>query len=249
MVKKVIWMVSGNKGGVGKSLLCLALASALEARGEAYSVLDGDGRVGDVYGIFLRKCPTRLADFRELRPDAINCRQDEVYENMIHQLLSVSDHLIVNTPDGADSTLVKWFDMTLRHTESYGYQFKLLYMMSDRPDGLDLLPELAKRFAYLLPIRNLYFGPIKLFSLFNEKYSYMFRSIIDFPKLRGAEVRMLFDLKTYPWAAINDKRQDSQTYSIQAIVRNRLLKWQAAVSESISNIIDGDEIANIKSLF
>ena len=242
-------MVSGNKGGVGKSLLCLALASSLEARGEAYSVLDGDGRVGDVYGIFLRKCPTRLADFRELRPDAINCRQDEVYENMIHQMLTVSDHLVINTPDGADSTLVKWFDMTLKHTESYGYQFKLLYMMSDRPDGLDMLPDLAKRFAYLLPIRNLYFGSVDLFSLFNEKYAYMFRSIIDFPKLRAAEVRMLFDLKTYPWEAINLKRKDTNTLSIPSIERARLLKWQLEVSEKISNIIDGDEAANIKSQF
>ena len=249
MGKKVIWMISGNKGGVGKSLLCLALASALEARGEAYSVLDGDGRVGDVYGIFLRKIPTRLADFRELRPDAINCRQDEVYENMIHQMLTVSDHLIVNTPDGADSTLIKWFDMTLKHTESNGYQFKLLYMMSDRPDGLDLLPELARRFAYLLPIRNLFFGSVELFSLFNSKYAYMFRSVIDFPKLRGAELRMLFDLKTYPWAAINLKRKDTNTYPIPALVRDRLLKWQESVNEAISNIIDGEEVANIKSQF
>ena len=88
-----------------------------------------------------------------------------------------------------------------------------------------------------------------LFSLFNAKYAYMFRSIIDFPALRGAEVRMLFDLKTYPWAAINLKRQDTNTFPIQAIVRARLLEWHIAVSEEISNIIDGDEVANIKSQF
>lgn len=252
MDKKTVWMVSGNKGGVGKSLFCLALASALETRGERYAVLDGDGRTGDVYATFLRKCPARLADFRELRPELHNCRQDEVYETMIHQMLKTSSHLIINTPDGADSTLVKWFDMTLKHTESYGYQFKLMYLMSDRPDGLDMLPDLAARFAYFFPIRNLYFGRVELFTSFNNKYAQMFRSIIDFPVLRGEEIRMLFDLKTYPLEAINLKRdiksKESSTFALPALTRSRLLNWQMTVNEVISDIIDGDEVANIKNI-
>lgn len=242
--QKIVWMVSGNKGGVGKSLLCLALASALEMRGEQYAVMDGDGRTGDVYDTFLRKCPARWADFRELRPESHNCRQDEVYETMIHQMMQTSPHLIINTPDGADSILMKWFDMTLKHTESCGYQFKLMYLMSDRPDGLDMLPGLAERFAYLFPIRNLYFGGIDLFVAFNNSYARRFREVVDFPALRGEEVRLLFDLKTFPAEAINLKRGAG---ALPTIIRARYLAWQIQVNEVLSNILDGDEIANVKA--
>lgn len=246
--QKIIWMISGNKGGVGKSLFCLALASALEMREIQYSVLDGDGRTGDVYAAFLHKCPTRLADFRELRPKDHNCSQDEVYETMIHQMMKTCSHLIINTPDGADNILAKWFDMTLKHTELYGYQFKLMYLMSDRPDGLDMLPELALRFCYLFPIRNTHFGGIELFSKFNNSYASIFHNIIDFPVLRKEEVRLLFDLKTHPFEAINLKRTDIEhAFALPAMTRARLFAWQTHICECISNAIDSNEIANVKA--
>lgn len=247
LLNKTVWMVSGNKGGVGKSLCCLALASALELRGELFAVMDGDGRTGDIFHTFLRKCPAQWADFRELRPEAHNCRQDEVYETMIHQLLQTSSHLIINTPDGADSTLMKWFDMTLKHTESSGYQFKLLYLMSERPDGLNMLEGLASRFAFLFPIRNLYFGSDDLFAAFNHSYAHNFRDVLEFPRLRAEEVRMLFDLNTYPSEVLRLRRAksaDGQSFSFSTITRSRLFAWQIEVLESLSAALDGD-VANV----
>lgn len=247
----MVWMVSGNKGGVGKSLFCLALASALELEGRKYAVLDGDGRTGDVYATFLRKCPARLADFRELRPESHYCPQDEVYERMVHQLLKTSEHLIINTPDGADNILQKWFDMTLKHTESCGYQFKLMYLMSDRPDGLDLLPELADRFGYLFPIRNLYFGRPEIFDGFNRFHAHRFHNVVDFPVLRSEEVRMLFDLRTYPTEMMTLKKvtpgSDRKVFASPSLSRARLHRWQYAVNDVLCPIIDGEEIANVKA--
>jgi len=244
--QKTVWMISGNKGGVGKSLFCLALASALEARGASnefkedakYAVLDGDGRTGDVHAIFKRKCPARWADFRELRPDTHNCMADGEYEDLIHRLLVANNHLIINTPDGADKILLKWFDKTLAHTEPNNYRFNLIYLMSDRPDGLESLNDLATRFQYLYPVYNNYFGNESVFSSFNREYKSKFHEVLEFPKLRAEEVRMIFDLKTYPAEAMRLK-------TLPIITQSRLFRWQNQVNTNISELLEGDEKSNV----
>lgn len=240
MVPKTVWMISGNKGGVGKSLFCLALASALDMRNEVFAVLDGDGRTGDVYSSFERKCPARLGDFRELRPESHTCYLDGVYEQVLRQLLRSSPNLIINTPDGADNILTKWFDVTLSHTELNNHHFKFIYLMSDRPDGLDILPELAKRFQFLYPVRNLHFGDPSLFTVFNENYADGFNVVVDLPALRGQEVRMLFNSYTYPAEAIKRRIK-----GIHALSRARLMRWQKSVNETLFDIMDNNDISNL----
>jgi hypothetical protein len=243
---KTIWMVSGNKGGVGKSLFCLSLASALEMLGESYSVLDGDGRVGDVFATFTRKCPARQGDFRQLRPDSHLCKFDSVYEGMLHQLLRGTNDLIVNTPDGADQILSKWFDVTLAHSEPNNIQFKFIYLMSPRPDGLDMLLELAGKFSFLYPIRNLHFGSSDLFAGFNREYARLFNEVIDFPSLRGDEARMLFDLQTYPLAAFSAKQKATQSFCVPVMSRARLFAWQKRVNDALYGLISNKDTSNIK---
>lgn len=240
-----VWMVSGNKGGVGKSLFCMALASALEMHGESYAIFDGDGRAGDVFSNFERKMPARWGDFRELRPESHNCPLDEVYERTIHQLLRASSHLIVNTPDGADKVLSKWFDVTLRHTESHNRLFKFVYLMSDRPDGLEMIPSLTARFQFFYPVRNLYFGDESLFTAFNGTYSHHFEEVIDFPVLRGHEVRMLFDQHLYPYEALV-KKKENEMFLLPSLSRSRILAWQCDVNEAIDNMIANNSMPNVK---
>jgi len=245
MSAKTVWMVTGNKGGVGKSLFCLALASAFEMRGVQFAIFDGDGRTGDVYSTFRRKAPARQGDFRALRPESHLSDLDLVYETQLQQLLAGSPHLIVNAPDGADMVLKKWFDLTLRHTEAGNINFRLVYLMSDRPDGLDMLPQLAESFQFLYPVRNLHFGPQKVFSAFNEQYQPGFKVVIDFPELRAEEVRMLFDLQTSPAEALRLRRA-SGTYAIPVLQRARLHAWQRRVNESVWDMIDNLEMPNLE---
>ena len=237
-------MVTGNKGGVGKSLFCLALASALEEREELFAVLDGDGRTGDVHASFLHKHPSRWADFRELRPESHLCPQDAVYEERVHALLSASQHLIINTPDGADSLLMKWFDQTLQHTESNNLQFRMMYLMSDRPDGLEILPNMATRFLGLYPIRNLHFGHSDRFAVYAMDHERMFHSTLEFPVLRGDEVRLLFDARTYPYEAVRAKTKAGQ-YRWPVLSRARIRNWQRKCSEMLAPVFAAKDQSNI----
>lgn len=246
MDETTVWMITGNKGGVGKSVFCTALASAFEMRQESYAVFDGDGRTGDIYKIFNRKVPARWGDFRELRPESHNCPLDEIYERTLHQLLKGCKHLIVNTPDGADKVLAKWFDVTLRHTESQNRQFKCVYIMSDRPDGLDMLPMLESRFLFLYPIRNLHFGKVEQFGAFNRDYLSHFHHVIDFPAMRYAEARILFDQSLHPIETLRTKVPGKNTFLVSSLSRTRFLNWQCAVNEAIDNMIENRSMPNIK---
>ena len=241
---KNIYMVSGNKGGVGKSLFCLFLASALHNAGRNYAVFDGDGRTGDVFTAFNRRVPAYWGDFRYLRPDSLSCDLVVDYGDAIIKILKNNDDLIVNTPDGADSTLIKWFDTTLKYTEENNCRFKMAYLLSDRPDGLEVLDELILRFSFLHPVRNLHFGTENLFAAFNQKYAGKFNSIIDFPKLRGEEVRMLFDLKTSPFEAMAIKRMPENSFTIPALSRSRIFNWQRNIEYAIENLLDDHGIPN-----
>lgn len=250
MADKTVWMISGNKGGVGKSLFSLALASAFEMRGERFAVFDGDGRTGDVYAAFKRKTPARQGDFRDLRPESHLCRLDGQYEAQLHQLLSGSPNVIVNTPDGADTVLMKWFDVTLSHTEQANVDFRMVYLLSDRPDGLEILPDLAQRFSFLYPVRNLHFGPPKLFSAFNQAYMPGFKVVLDMPALRGDEVRLLFDKSMYPAEVLRLKKSGTadggERFAVHTLQRARILAWQRAINEIAWDMADNKEVPNLE---
>ncbi len=211
-----------------------------------YAVLDGDGRTGDVLASFSRRVPVLQGDFRELRPESHACPFDTVYAGMLVTLLRASDHLIINTPDGADSVLMQWFKKTLHHAESNNVRFKFVYLMSPRPDGLEILHDLRKMFQFFYPVRNLHFGDASVFTSFNDQYAPFFREIIDFPSLRGAETAMLFDLKTHPAEAIKLRRREAESLTIPVLSRSRLLRWQNKINETIADMIDNEEIPTIK---
>lgn len=250
MTDKTVWMISGNKGGVGKSLFSLALASAFEMRGEQFAIFDGDGRTGDVFAAFRRKCPARQGDFRDLRPDSHLCSLDGQYESQLQQLLGGSPHVIVNTPDGADKVLMKWFDVTLSHTEQANVNFRMVYLMSDRPDGLEILPELAQRFQFLYPVRNLHFGAPKLFNAFNKGYMPGFKVVLDMPALRRDEVRLLFDKRMYPSEVLRLRKpangQGQGPYAVHTLQRARILAWQRAINDFAWDMADNNEMPNLE---
>lgn len=233
---KTIWVVCGNKGGVGKSLLCLALVSSLIRMSRQIAVLDGDGRSPDVFNACKGKVPARAVDFRKLRPDRYDDLHDGEYEVMIQKLLSISTDLIINTPDGADDVLMQWFDATLRFTESSNCVFRMLYVMNHRGDGLDLLPSMARRFSYLFPIRNLHFARSQAFTDFNSKYSSMFQETFEFPVLRSMEVTKLLEKNYLPSEFV-------ESLGGSLLSRQRVGDWLAEMDNQFS-AISGADVAN-----
>lgn len=227
---KIVWIVCGNRGSVGKTLAALALISTLMESKRQVSVLDGDGRSPDVYAAALRKIPAQRVDFRKLRPDLYNDMSVFDYEGIVRDLLRISTDVVINTPDGSDDVLMQWFDATLRFTESSQCEFRLLFLMNQRENGLDILPAMAQRFAMLFPIRNLHFGRETDFTAFDAKYRSLFRDTFTFPSLRDQEVAALLTETFLPLEFVQAKCGT-------VLGRQRVRDWLAEASCTFSEIL------------
>lgn len=240
-MQQTVWVISGNRGGVGKSLLAVALASCLmSVARRQVSVLDGDGRSPDVFDVCTRKIPARWADFRRLRPDRYDDMPTMDYVSIVENLLNVSSDVIINTPDGADDVLMEWFDSTLRCTESANCTFKLLYMMNHRGNGLDILPKMSSHFAYLFPIKNLYFAHPEAFVEFDKHYADGFLQSFEFPKLRDIEVTRLIEGRYLP-------NEFVEARGGSLLARQRVKDWMAQTANIFLEILETN-VANSKSI-
>lgn len=232
-IQKTVWVVCGNRGGVGKTLAALGLVSALMKVKRRVAVLDGDGRSPDVAQAASRKMPVKIADFRRLRPDRYDDMTVFDYEQMVINLLKVSSDVVINTPDGCDELLMQWFDATLQFTQRDGVEFRVLYVMNHRPNGLDILPEMIRRFPLLFPLRNLHFARADDFEAFNACYENRFRDVFEFPKLRAQEVGKLLDGLYLPLEYI-------ETQASHILSRQRMANWLAEVILIMSDIMQID---------
>lgn len=202
------------------------------------AVLDGDARSPDVFNACVRKIPTRGGDFRRLRPDLYNDMSVFDYESIVQNLLAVSTDLVINTPDGADDVLMEWFDSTLRFTESANCTFRMLYVMDHRGNGLDILPEMAKRFAFLFPVRNLHFARPEAFVEYNKVHAPNFRETFDFPELRSQEVSKLLEQHFLPSEFV-------ETQAGSLLSRQRVKDWIAKAEDSFLQIMEIDAANSI----
>lgn len=238
-------MVSGNKGNVGKSTVAVALTQTLvTAYGpNSVSVLDGDGRTPDVHRLCLRQLPAKVLDFRRLRPDSPQSMIEDAYFEELYRKLRISDHVVINTPDGADDQLMGWFDSTLQCTEGLSQSeddvevcFKFLYVMNTSSDGLEYLPKLAKHFQMLYPVRNLHFGEVEKFREFNRLYLDRFVAVLDFPSLGANEYENLKRFRLLPQSFVNLtwRRSERDVITPRVLSRKRVQDWLAAANDTFS---------------
>lgn len=240
-----VWMISGNKGSVGKSAISIALIQTLlTANGESsVSVIDGDGRTPDVHRMCLRRLPAKVLDFRRLRPDSPQSMVEDDYFNELYRKLRISDHVVINTPDGADDQLMGWFDSTLQCTESLSQSdddidvhFKFLYVMNTGEDGLEYLTQLADRFQMLYPVRNLYFGSVERFRAFNDTYAQQFKAVLDFPVLHAYEYDNIKRYRMLPQDFVDLKwsRSTPDVVTPRVLSRKRVQDWLAEANDTFS---------------
>ncbi|MDR5791750.1 hypothetical protein P9281_34955 [Caballeronia sp. LP003] len=251
-----VWMVSGNKGNVGKSAVAVALTQTLlTAYGEhSVSVIDGDGRTPDVHRLCLRRLPAKVLDFRRLRPDSAQSMVEDDYFNEVYRKLRISDHVVINTPDGADDQLMGWFDSTLQCTESLSQTdddievgFKFLFVMNTADDGLEYLSMLASRFQMLYPVRNLFFGNTDRFATFNRDHAARFNAILDFPALGAFEYERMKRFRLLPQEFVDFRwsAKDPDVLAPRVLSRKRVQDWLSSANDTFSAAMYSDT-SNLK---
>lgn len=150
-----VFLVSGEKGGVGKSTACIHLVEALRAVGTPANVFDGDPVNPDV-----------CARYADAKPLDISSPQawGEALES------AANGPVVVNLPARGGEVLEAHAAAFQEAASSLGVEFVYLHVMNRQKDSLMLLANALERFsgmASIFAVRNTYFGEQGKFTLYN----------------------------------------------------------------------------------
>lgn len=156
-----IYFVSGSKGGVGKSIVSMAMLHYLENRDEKVFLIDADTANPDV-----RKSYGKIVD-----TEYINLDERDGWIDLANRVAEQRDHFVVINTPARNSEGVKRYGAilgeALREVER---EMVTLWVINSQRDSLQLLKEYIESGAdgVIHVIRNLYHGPERKFELYNS---------------------------------------------------------------------------------
>lgn len=153
-------LITAEKGGVGKSVVALALADYLLTRGEQFTVCETDRSNGDVGAAFEGKhaviYPYFSEDFDEI----------ESADILIETALE-GKSIVVNTPAQCHRAMVRWMaDGVLSLSREAGFKLLIWFVTSGSKDSISLFLQSLDAFPEIphILVRNQHFD--------NRKFDY-----------------------------------------------------------------------------
>lgn len=137
MDDKTLFIVHGDKGGVGKSLFATAMAETLLSIFGSVCIVEGDAKIPDVARRFggapgVEGLLTNLA-----RAD----KAEEAIVSLFEELEARGDAarlVVINTPGSASDTLDKKADLFMPVARDMGYQIRVAWLVADDLEGIEL---------------------------------------------------------------------------------------------------------------
>jgi CobQ/CobB/MinD/ParA nucleotide binding domain len=159
-----VFLVHGDKGGVGKSFLAAVLIEYLRARGHGVAVVDADTRNADLHALYGGgEYPTLRVDLR---------REDGWMEFASFLESTPHNDVVVSLPAGVGD------DVTLNHRffadALYGLRRSLVafWLLNRSPHAVALLRPFVQCYAddakAMVAVRNLFFGEPHRFARWND---------------------------------------------------------------------------------
>lgn len=228
-MSKHIYLVGGSKGGVGKSMVTMALIDYLEGNGESVVLIETDTSNPDVYKTY----------GSETKGQLVNLEEADGWIKLINICGDVDnkDSVIVINTRAANNQGVQKYGETLNNTlEELGRKLVALWVINRQRDSLELLKDFQEAMpnAIVHVIRNGYFGDESKYQLYNGS------------KVRSAVEKVGGKSLTFPDMAdlladdIYTKRLTISKASADLPIGNRaeLKRWKALASVMF------DEVAN-----
>ena len=135
--QKKLFIVHGDKGGIGKSLFATAFAEFLIAMFGAVCVVEGDTTIADVAKRF-GSAPEVTGLITNLSREE---KADEAAIALFEELEALGDAanlVVVNTPGSASKTLDKNAHLFVPVAHDMGYQIHVAWMVADDLEGIEL---------------------------------------------------------------------------------------------------------------
>ena len=161
-MSKHIYLVGGSKGGVGKSMVTMALIDYLQGNGESVVLIETDTSNPDVWKTYGESTKGELVNLEEADGwiKLINiCGDDANKESTI----------VINTR-AANNQGVQKYGETLNSTlEELGRTLIALWVINRQRDSLELLKDFREALpnALVHVVRNGYFGEESKYQLYN----------------------------------------------------------------------------------
>ena len=166
---KPIYIVGGSKGGVGKSIVSMALIHCLTSGEKKVLLIDADTTNPDVGKTYGKSVETMY----------INLDEKEGWMDMTNILAEhPDDTVVVNTPARSGEG-VKCYGMILTDSlQELGRELVTLWVINSQRDSVQLLKEYLETIqaGTTHVLRNLYHGPERKFKLYNNS---KIRSVVE----------------------------------------------------------------------
>jgi MinD-like ATPase involved in chromosome partitioning or flagellar assembly len=160
-MSKAIFLVGGGKGGVGKSLMSIALLDFLQSGGLEPFLVETDTSVPDVFKAYQE----------EVAGELVNLDEREGWIELVNLVESRGENTIVINTGARNQTGVSNFGRTLsKALGELGRKLVVLWMIDRKRESLELLSDfmVAIPEAEVHVVRNLYLGSEKKFELYNS---------------------------------------------------------------------------------
>lgn len=175
---RYVWLVAGNKGAAGKSVMAKSLVEWVRSHEEPVTVVEGDRRTPDVAAVYEAVQGTDKTSF------TVPCRHfdlqvEEGWPAFSDYLCTadedgvvVSGHVVTNLPDSITDRAMLYFERFVHLVQAYGYRVRVLFVMNTLPDGLHFFGKLIQVFPEVIPVKNLHFGRARDFKHFDAAYGF-----------------------------------------------------------------------------
>jgi hypothetical protein len=155
-----VWMVSGSKGGVGKSIVSMALTHYLLKRGEDVLLVEADTANPDVGKTYGQSLETLYLDLDE----------KEGWMDLVNRLAERPEQTaVINTPARSGEGLKLYGTLLAESLNEIKRDLVTLWVINSQRDSLQLLREYLDSMlsGTTHVLRNLYHGPERKFELYN----------------------------------------------------------------------------------
>ena len=227
-MSKAIFLVGGGKGGVGKSLMSMALLDFLQTGGREPFLVETDTSVPDVFKAYQE----------EIAGELVNLDEREGWIELVNLVESRAESAIVINTGARNQTGVSNFGRTLsRALGELGRKLVVLWMIDRKRESLELLSDFIAAIpeAEVHVVRNLYLGTEKKFELYNA--SKMKAGI----EARGSKSVNLPELADRVTDAMNKGRMTiaKATGELSLGDRMELERWREECADMLSQVADG----------
>jgi len=225
---KNIYLVGGSKGGVGKSLVSMAMVDYLQQHDEDVLLIEADTSNPDVWKAYKDT----------IRTDLLDLDKADGWIALINLCDSNPDSVVVINTAARNNKGVSAYGVTLSSSLSE-LQRKLvtLWVINRQRDSLELLKEYMDTISDTIVhvIRNSYFGEERKFELYNGS---KLRTVVE---ERGGMSLTFPDLADRVSDDIYSKRMSITSAAKELPLGNRaeLYRWRSAVNSVLEQLKHG----------